>query len=110
MVVVLDASFALNFLTEADAIVDVEVVPEGGCPRECPTHASLMRLQFRERRSRYRPEHHVVVSEVNLEAIESICNGRARRAASGVVESKHVVGSKHEVIDEKLRPPSKEVR
>src|SRR5882672_9269151 len=104
-VVVFDASIALLFLrTEANAKVGIEVAAERRRPREGPSQPPLIPLEFGERSARHSPEHHVVVRQVDLESIEAIGDPRARWTAGGVV------GSEHEVVDQELRTPAKEVR
>src|SRR5215469_33452 len=103
-IVVFDSALTLLFLlSETDAIGRVEITAERGCPREPPAHALLVRLQLREWRARYGPEHHVVVGQMNLEAIEPVRYRRARRTAGGVLRSEH------EVINKELRAISKEI-
>ena len=50
---------------------------------ERPAHAPFVRLQLREWRARHRPEHHVMVGQVNLEAIEPVRHRRAGRTGGG---------------------------
>src|SRR5581483_5763737 len=77
-IVVFDAAVApLLLFGEVDVEVGVEVTAERGRPRKCPPHSLLVRLQLRERRARYRPEHHVMVRQMNREAIEAVCDCRA---------------------------------
>jgi hypothetical protein len=56
-----------------------------GGPRERPPHSPLVRPQLRERRTRHRPEHHVVVDQVHGDPVEAVRARRAGRAAGGVI-------------------------
>ena len=103
-VVVFDAPLALLLLGDRDVEVEVEVAAERGRPGKRPPHPPLVRLQLRERRPRHRPEHHVVVRQVDGEAVEPVRDRRAGRT------SRRVVGPEHEVVDEELRAPAEEVR
>ena len=49
------------------------------------------------------PEHHVVVREVDREAVETVSDRRACQAAGGEV------GTEHEVVDEQLRASAEEL-
>ncbi|MNT15476.1 hypothetical protein D3C72_1505290 [compost metagenome] len=80
-----------------EVAVEVAVVRRG--PREGPSHALLVRLQFRERCARHGRQHDVVVGQVDGKTVEAVGNCRARRAAG------LVVGPEHEVVDEQLRAP-----
>ena len=101
--VVLDDSRLLLFLGERRLEVVVEVAPERRRPGEAEAHPPLERLQLRERRARDRPEHHVVVGQVDDEPVEAVRDRRAGRTP------RRVVGPEHEVVDEELRAPSEEV-
>src|SRR5437667_8753996 len=101
-VVVFDA-LALFLLRERSAEVGVEIATDRGRPRKCPAHSPFVRLQLRERRPRDRPEHHVVVGQMNGDAVEPVRNCRAGRTP------RFVVGPEHEVIDEELRAFSDEI-
>src|SRR6266498_4001627 len=103
-VVVFDAPLALLLLGERDVEVDVEVAAARGRPGKRPAHPPLVRLQLRERRARHRPEHHVMVGQVDGDALEPVRDRRAGRTP------RRVVGPEHEVVDEELRAPSEEVR
>ena len=103
-VVVFDTSLALLFLRERDIEVEVEVAAERGRPGERPPHPPLERLQLRERRARDRPEHHVMVRQVDGEAVEPVCDRRAGRTA------RRVVRPEHEVIHHQLRAPAEQLR
>ncbi len=103
-VVVFEAPLALLRLGQPDVPVEVEVALGRGRPRERPSHALPVRQKLRERRARHRPEHHVMVGQVNDGPVEAVRDRRARGAAGGVV------GPEHEVVDEELRAPGKEVR
>ncbi len=61
------------------------------------------RLQLRKRRPRYSRKCNIVIFQMDKDAVESVGDRRARRAP------RLVVGSEHEVIDEKLRAPIKEI-
>ena len=87
---------------DAEVVVEVAVVRRG--PREVPAHSSLVRLDVRERRTRDRREHHVVVHHVHDGAVEAVGDRRARRAAGLVLRPQH------EVVDEELRAAGKQVR
>jgi hypothetical protein len=102
-VVVFDAPLALLLLGEPDVKVEVEVAAERGRPGKRPAHPPLVRLQLRKRRARDRPEHHVMVGQVDDESVEAVRDSRAGRTP------RRVVGPEHEVVDEKLRAPSEEV-
>ena len=49
---------------ESNVEVEVEVAAERRRPGKRPTHPLFERLQLRERRARYRPEHHVMIDEM----------------------------------------------
>ena len=104
LVVVFDASLALLFFGDRDVEVEVEVAAVRGCPGKRPPHPPLVGPELLERRIRDRPEHHVVVGQVNYEPVEAVRDRRARRTTC------RVVGPEHKVIDEELRAPSEEVR
>ena len=93
-VVVFDVSLALLLLGELDVKVEIEVAAERGRPGKRPAHPPLVRLQLRKRRARHRPEHHVMVGQVNNDALEPVRDSRAGRTP------RRVVGPKHEVVDE----------
>jgi hypothetical protein len=103
-VIVFDASRALLLLGDGHVEVEVEVAGERRRPGKGPAHPPFVRLQFLERRPRHRPEHHVVVGQVNRKSVEAVrdhgAGGTARR----------VVGPEHEMVDEELRAPAEEVR
>src|SRR5579883_523425 len=98
-VIVFDAAGALLRLGE----VEIEVAPRRGRPGKAPAHPPLIGLQLRERGARDGPEHHIVVRQVNREAVEAVRNHRAGGAA------RRPVGSEHEMVDEELRAPAEEV-
>jgi hypothetical protein len=102
-VVVFDAPLALLLLGEPDVEVEVEVAAERRRPGKRPVHPPLVCLQLRKRRARHRPEHHVMVGQVNNDALEPVRDSRAGRTP------RRVVGPEHEVVDEELRTPSEEV-
>src|SRR5262249_3860315 len=79
------------------------VAAERGRPGKRPLHSPFVRLQLRERRSRDRPEHYVVVGQMRHEPVEAVRDRRAGRTARLVVEPEH------EVIDEELRTRAEEV-
>src|ERR1700756_471510 len=80
-IVVFDAALApLFFRSETDAVVGVEIAPRRGCPRKRPAHAPFVRMQLRKRPTRYCPEHHVLIGQMNLDAIEPVRDRRAGRA------------------------------
>jgi len=83
--------------------VEVEVAAERRCPGEAPAHPLLVRLEFGERCQRNGTQHHVVVGKMNRKPVEAVRNRRASRTAC------LVVGSEHEVVDEKLRAPLEKV-
>src|SRR5690349_4641425 len=97
--VVLEDARTLLLLGEDDVEVVVEVASERGGPGEAPAHPLLVALQLLEWSARHRPEHHVVVGQVNREAVEAVGDRRAGGAARGEV------GPEHEVVDEQLRAP-----
>src|SRR5882724_3023671 len=103
LIIILDAAGALLRLGDRGVEIEVEVAAERRCPGKRPRQPPLIRLQLRQRRPRHRPEHHVMVGQVNSEAVESVRDRRARRTP------RHVVGPEHEVVDEELRAPSEEV-
>src|SRR5262249_55210923 len=105
LIVVFDASLALLLLLdERDVEVGVELAAVRGRPGKSPPHPALVRLNLREWCQRDAPQHHVVVCQVNREAVETVRDRRARCTARLVVEPEHVV------IDKKLRAASKKVR
>jgi hypothetical protein len=95
---------ALLLLGEAHAEVEVEVAVERRCPRERPAHPMLVGLQLRERRPRHRTQRHVVIVQMDFEAVEAIGDRRASRTTRGVV------GPEHEVVDQELRAPFEQIR
>ncbi len=101
-VVIFNGPLALLLLGERDVEVEVEVAADGGRPGKRPAHPSLIRLQLRERRARHRPEHHVVVRQMEGDAVEPVRDGRAGRTP------RLVVWPEHEMVDEELREPSEE--
>ena len=103
LVVVFDRPVALLILGERDVEVEVEVAVERGRPRKRPPHPLLVGLQLRERRPRHRRKSDVVVRQVDDEAVESVRDRRAGRTPLRIVRAEH------EVVDEELRAPSKEV-
>src|SRR6266496_939199 len=100
--VVFDA-FALFLLRERGAEVGIEIGAGRGRPGKGPAHSTLELLQLRQRRPRYRPEHHVMIGQVNCNPVESVRDRRARRT------SRFVVGPEHEMVDEELRASSEEI-
>ena len=103
-VVVFDGPLALLLLGERDIEVEVEVSAERGRPGKRPPHPLLVCPQLRERRPRDRPEHDVVVGQMDDKAVEPVRDRRTGRTP------RRVVGPEHEVIDEQLRAPAEEVR
>lgn len=61
----------------------------------------LYARKFREGLPRRRPEHHVMVGQVNRDAVEA---DRDHRAGG---KARRVVGAEHEAVDEKLRTGGK---
>src|SRR5947208_10294523 len=59
--------------------------------------------KLKTKKGRERPEHHVMVGQVNREPVEPVRNRRAGRTPC------FVVGPGHEMIDEQLRASSEEV-
>src|SRR5437763_1527550 len=94
-VVVFDA-LALFLLRERGAEVGVELAIGRRRPGERPAHSSLELLQLRQRRSRNRPEHHVVIGQMGCDAIEAVRDRGAGRT------SRRVIGPEHEMIDQQL--------
>ena len=94
-VVVFDP-LALFFFRERGAEVGIELAIGRRRPRECPAQPLFIFLQLRERRPRNRPEHHVVVGQVNCNPVEAVRDRRAGRTP------RRVVGPKHEMIDKEL--------
>ena len=103
LVIVFDGPLALLLLGDRNVEVVVEVAAERGRPGKRPPHPTLVRLKLRERGPRHRPEHHVMVGEVDGEAVEPVRDRRAGRTP------RLVVGPEHEVINEELRAPSEQV-
>src|SRR6202008_3738284 len=81
-----------------------EIVPEGGGPRERPAHSLFVYPQFRQGRARNRPEHHIVVGQVDRNPVKSVRDGRAGGTTGDVL------GPKHEVVNEELRASPEKVR
>src|SRR5208283_4623419 len=102
-VVVFDTSLALLLLGDRDVEIEVEVAAKRGGPGKRPPHPPLIRLQLRERRPRHRRKRDVAVRQMDGEAVEPVSDHRAGRTP------RRVVGPEHEVVDEELRAPSKEV-
>ncbi len=102
-VVVLEASSALLLLGDRGIEVEVEFAVARRRPRKRPSHPALERLQLGERRERYGHERDVMVRQVDGEAVEAVGDRRARRTA------RRVIRPEHEVIDEELRAPPKEI-
>src|ERR1051325_6984806 len=103
LIVVFDAALPLLFLGVPDAEIRIEIAAEGRRPRNSPAHSMLVRLKLRERRTRHRPEHHVMVGEMHPYAVEPVRNGRAGRTTRGVI------GTEHEMVNEQLRTTAKKV-
>src|SRR5699024_6581090 len=101
-IIVLDSPLAL-LLRKRDVEVIVKVTAVRRRPGKGPAHPLLVGLQLYKWCPRYRPEHNAMVFEVDDRTIEAIRYRRAGWTASLVVRAKH------EVIDEKLRAPPKEV-
>src|SRR6266550_1794153 len=78
LVVVVD-SLALFLFRERGAEIGIEIAVGRRRPGKGPTHSPFELLQLRERRPRNRPEHHVMVGQMNCYPVEAVCNGRARR-------------------------------
>jgi hypothetical protein len=102
LVIVFDP-LALFLLGERGAEVGVEIAVGRRRPGKGPAHSPFVLLQFRQRRARNRPEHRVVVGQVNREPVEAVRNRRARRTP------RFVVGPEHEMTDEELRASSEEI-
>src|SRR5262249_23768923 len=88
---------------ERNVEIEIEVAAERRCPWKRPAHPLLVCLQLRKRCPRDRPERYVMVGQVGDDAVKAVCDRRAGWTAG------RVLGSEHEVIDEKLRTPSEEV-
>src|SRR5271156_2098055 len=74
--VIVLGSLALLFFGDPNIEIEIKVAAERRRPRESPAHPMFVRLQFRKRRARHRPEHHVMVGQVNGGAIEGVSNHR----------------------------------
>jgi len=85
LVVVFDGPFTLLLLGKRDVEVEVEVAADRRRPWKPPTHPLLVLLQLRERRTRHRPKHDIMVRQVNDEAIEPVCDCRAGRTPRRVI-------------------------
>src|SRR6266704_4814280 len=103
LVVVFYGPIALLLLGEPDVEVEIEVAAERGRPRKRPPHPPLVRLQLIERSARNRCHRHVMVRQVDDEAVEPVRDRRAGRTP------RFVVGPEHEVVDEGLRAHFEEV-
>src|SRR5262249_60989030 len=79
-VVVFDAAVALLLGAEPDAEIGIEVAVERGCPRERSAHAPLVRVELRERGARPRRELHVMLLEMDEDAVEAVGDRRTREA------------------------------
>src|SRR5205085_1552739 len=101
LVVIVD-SLALFLFRERGAEVGVELAIGRRRPGKGPAHSPFELLQLRERRARNRPEHYVMVGQMNCNPVEAVRDRRAGRT------SRRVVGAEHEVIDEELRTSSEE--
>ena len=81
--------------------VVVEVAPIRRHPLEPPAHAILKRFNLRQRRPRDRDECYVVVSEVNVRAIDMIDKERAAFATLLPIPNRR---TEHEMVDDQLTP------
>src|SRR5262245_43344502 len=54
LIVVFNATLTLLLLGKPDVKIEVKVVIERRCPRECPLHTPFVLLQLSERRPRHR--------------------------------------------------------
>ncbi|OWK25447.1 hypothetical protein AJ87_10125 [Rhizobium yanglingense] len=104
MEIVFYAALALLLFSEPDAEVTVEVAAVRRRPGKGPAHPPLEPLQLCERCARDRREGDIVVLEMDDDAVESVGDRRAGRAAG------RIVGTEHEVIDEKLRAAPEKIR
>src|SRR5450830_215215 len=96
-IVVDDDAFALLLLAEPDIEVTVEIAVERAGPVKAPAHALLEPLQLGQRCPRDGGKGDVMVLEMDNDAIKTIGDRRAGRAAGAVVRPEH------EVIDKELR-------
>ena len=94
---------ALLGLGERGIEVVVEIAAGRRGPREGPAHAPLVDLKLVQRRARHRPQHHVVMRQMRDDAVETVGDRRAGRAA------RLVVRPEHEVIDQQLRTALEQV-
>jgi len=92
-VVVADLAGALLLDGEGGTEVVVEIAAERGPPGECPANAAPEGLKLGGRGARDGSERHIVMGEVDDEAIP---NGRAGGTA------RREIGTEHEVVDEEL--------
>jgi hypothetical protein len=85
-----------------------EIAPERRNPRESPAHVPLVVMELLQRGDRLTNEGNVATVQVRDDTVEVIGDQGASGASPALVGEAETV-AKHEVIDEKLRAPSKEV-
>src|SRR5215469_9432539 len=86
-----------------DLEVEVVVAAVGGGPREAPPHPPLVRLELLQGRPRDAGKRHIPRVQMRYRTVEAVRPRRAGRAA------RRVVRAEHEVIDDQLRAPVKEL-
>lgn len=67
-------ALALLLPGKPNAEVQVEVAAARGRPGERPAHSPLVFLQLLKRGTRYRPMHHVMISQVNDKIVGTVRN------------------------------------
>ena len=82
-------SFALLRLGERGIEVGIEITAEGGSPRKRPAQPPLVGRELRERCPRHRPQHRVVVGQVNGDPVEPVSDRRAGWAAGLEIWAEH---------------------
>lgn len=65
-------ALALLLPEKPNVEVQVEVASARGRPGEHPAHSPLVFLQLPKRGTRYRPMHHVMISQVNDKTAETV--------------------------------------
>src|SRR5215467_11082423 len=94
---------ARRLLRARDLEVEVVVAAVGGGPWEGPPHPPLVRLEFLQGRPRDAGKRHIPCVQVRYRTVEAVRPRGAERAARGVRRAEH------EVVDDQLRAPVKEL-
>ena len=108
MLVVVVGAVSLLLLGEGGSEVVPEVAAERRNPRKSPAHLPLIALELRQQRDRFTNETNVAAVQVCTDTIEVIDDQGTSGASAALVGEPESV-AEHEVIDEELRAPLKQV-